>query len=158
MNRKKSREVTMKLLFESMIKGEDYKSILDDLRESNEKEDSTMELMGMKMEEDPEDTSLDQVDMGYVINMMKNIQENETMLDEKIKKYLKGWKINRISKVELAILRLCTYEILFEEDIPERVSINEAIELTKKYCDDKSKNYINAVLDNIAKEVKGELS
>lgn len=158
MNRKKSREVTMKLLFESMIKGEDYKSILDDLRESNEKEDSTMELMGIKMEEDPEDTSLDQVDMGYVINMMKNIQENETMLDEKIKKYLKGWKINRISKVELAILRLCTYEILFEEDIPERVSINEAIELTKKYCDDKSKNYINAVLDNIAKEVKGELS
>ncbi|KGK89048.1 transcription antitermination factor NusB [Clostridium sp. HMP27] len=158
MNRKKSREVTMKLLFESMIKGEDYKTILDDLRESNEKEESTMELMGMKMEEDPEDTSLDQVDMGYVINMMKNIQENEDMLDEKIKKYLKGWKINRISKVELAILRLCTYEILFEEDIPERVSINEAIELTKKYCDDKSKNYINAVLDNIAKEVKGELS
>ncbi|MBE6067907.1 MAG: transcription antitermination factor NusB [Clostridium lundense] len=158
MNRKKSREVTMKLLFESMIKGEDYKTILDDLRESNEKEDSTMELMGMKVEEDPEDTSLDQVDMGYVINMMKNIQENEEMLDEKIKKYLKGWKINRISKVELAILRLCTYEILFEEDIPERVSINEAIELTKKYCDDKSKNYINAVLDNIAKEVKGELS
>lgn len=158
MNRKKSREVTMKLLFESMIKGEDYKTILDDLRESNEKEESTMELMGMKMEEDPEDTSLDQVDMGYVINMMKNIQENEKMLDEKIKKYLKGWKINRISKVELAILRLCTYEILFEEDIPERVSINEAIELTKKYCDDKSKNYINAVLDNIAKEVKGELS
>ncbi|MBM7869207.1 N utilization substance protein B [Clostridium pascui] len=158
MNRKKSREVTMKLLFESMIKGEDYKTILDDLRESNEREDSTMELMGIKMEEDPEDTSLDQVDMGYVINMMKNIQENEAMLDEKIKKYLKGWKINRISKVELAILRLCTYEILFEEDIPERVSINEAIELTKKYCDDKSKNYINAVLDNIAKEVKGELS
>ncbi|WP_186430010.1 transcription antitermination factor NusB [Clostridium sp. BSD9I1] len=158
MNRKKSREVTMKLLFESMIKGEDYKTILDDLRESNEREDSTMELMGMKIEEDPEDTSLDQVDMGYVINMMKNIQENEDMLDEKIKKYLKGWKINRISKVELAILRLCTYEILFEEDIPERVSINEAIELTKKYCDDKSKNYINAVLDNIAKEVKGELS
>lgn len=158
MNRKKSREVTMKLLFESMIKGEDYKTILDDLRESNEREDSTMELMGIKIEEDPEDTSLDQVDMGYVINMMKNIQENEAMLDEKIKKYLKGWKINRISKVELAILRLCTYEILFEKDIPERVSINEAIELTKKYCDDKSKNYINAVLDNIAKEVKGELS
>lgn len=158
MNRKKSREVTMKLLFESMIKGEDYKAILDDLKESNEKEESTMELMGIKVEEDPEDTSLDQVDMGYVVNMMKNIQENEVMLDEKIKKYLKGWKINRISKVELAILRLCTYEILFEEDIPERVSINEAIELTKKYCDDKSKNYINAVLDNIAKEGKGELS
>jgi N utilization substance protein B len=117
-----------------------------------------MELLGIKREADPEDTSLEEVDMGYVVNMMKNIQENETMLDEKIKKYLKGWKINRISKVELAILRLCTYEILFEEDIPERVSINEAIELTKKYCDDKSKNYINAVLDNIAKEGKGELS
>lgn len=158
MNRKKSRETTMKLLFESMIKGEDYKTILDDLKESNEKEDSAMELLGIKREADPEDTSLEEVDMGYVVNMMKNIQENETMLDEKIKKYLKGWKINRISKVELAILRLCTYEILFEEDIPERVSINEAIELTKKYCDDKSKNYINAVLDNIAKEGKGELS
>lgn len=158
MNRKKSREVTMKLLFESMIKGEDYKTILDDLKESNEKEESIMELMGMKSEVDPEDTNLEQVDMGYVINMLKNIQENESVLDEKIKKYLKGWKINRISKVELAILRLCTYEILFEEDIPEKVSINEAIELTKKYCDHKSKNYINAVLDNIAKEVKGELS
>ncbi len=59
---------------------------------------------------------------------------------------MKNWKIERLSKVDLSILRLCTYELNFEEDIPSKVSINEAIELAKKYSGEKSATFINGVL------------
>lgn len=65
---------------------------------------------------------------------------------KKIKGNLKNWKIERLSKVDLSILRLCTYELKFEEDIPNRVSVNEAIELAKKYSGEKSATFINGVL------------
>lgn len=64
----------------------------------------------------------------------------------KNKRKFKNWKIERLSKVDLSILRLCTYELKFEEDIPNRVSVNEAIELAKKYSGEKSATFINGVL------------
>ncbi|MBC2396572.1 transcription antitermination factor NusB [Clostridium tetanomorphum] len=152
MNRTKTREVTMKLLFEMIIKKEEYINILEDLKEANKEEENVTELMGIEKEKDPESTDLDEVDMGYIIRLLKGIQDNEKKIDETIEKYLSNWKLNRLAKVDLAILRLATYEILFEENIPNKVSINEAVELAKKYGEDKSPAFINAVLDKIVKE------
>ncbi|PRR78798.1 hypothetical protein CLLI_13800 [Clostridium liquoris] len=152
MNRKKTREVAMKLLFEMIIKKENYMDIINNLKEINSEEETATEIMGIKKEKDPEDMDLDDIDMKYVIRILKGIQENEKLIDGKIEKYLSNWKLNRIAKVDLAILRLSTYEILFENEIPKNVSINEGIELAKKYGEDKSPAFINAVLDNIAKE------
>lgn len=152
MNRKKTREVAMKLLFEMIIKKENYMDIINNLKEINSEEETVTEIMGIKKEKDPENMDLDDIDMEYVIRILKGIQENEKLIDEKIEKYLSNWKLNRIAKVDLAILRLSTYEILFENEIPKNVSINEGIELAKKYGEDKSPAFINAVLDNIAKE------
>lgn len=152
MNRKKTREVTMKLLFEMMIKKENYLDIINNLREINNEEETATDIMGIKKEKDPENLDLEDVDMDYLLRILKGIQENEKELDVKIEKYLSNWKINRLAKVDLAILRLSTYEMLFEKDIPTNVSINEGIELAKKYGEDKSPAFINAVLDNIAKE------
>jgi N utilization substance protein B len=62
-----------------------------------------------------------------------------------------NWKLNRISKVNLSILRLGTYEIIYKEDIPGLVAVNEAIELSKLYTDANSVGFINSVLDKILK-------
>lgn len=69
-------------------------------------------------------------------------------IDEKISKNLKNWTIERINKVDLAILRLITYEIIFE-DLPLKVAINEAVELSKEYSDKNAYIFINGILKNI---------
>lgn len=72
-------------------------------------------------------------------------------IDEKISAASKGWSINRIGKVELAVLRLAVYEMLFDEDIPVGVAIDEAVEIAKKYGQDGSPAFVNGVLAAIAK-------
>lgn len=75
------------------------------------------------------------------------VQKEE--IDNKIKDNLKDWTMDRISKVDLSILRLALSEIIGMEDIPMTVSINEAVELAKKFSDDQSSKFINGVLGNI---------
>ncbi len=79
---------------------------------------------------------------------------NLTVIDECIEKSLVGWKSSRLSIVSKAILRLAVYELMFLPDIPAKVSINEAIELSKKYDDDKAYMLVNGVL-NAAAEMLG---
>ena len=89
----------------------------------------------------------------YAINCAKGIKEHQKIIDEKIASNLKsGWKINRISKVSLAIMRVAIYEMLYLEDIPVSVSINEAVELSKKYTVEDDAAFINGVLGAVAKE------
>ncbi|MBU5482941.1 transcription antitermination factor NusB [Clostridium sp. MSJ-11] len=152
MNRKKTRELAMKLLFEMIIKKETYLEVIQNLKEANIEEEKDIDLMEEKAEIDPENWDLEDIDIQYLTKVLKGIEENKENLDKKIEANLKNWKISRLAKVDLAILRLSTYEILFEENIPIKVSINEGVELAKKYGEDKSSAFINAVLDNIAKE------
>lgn len=72
--------------------------------------------------------------------------ELDALIDEKST----GWKTNRMAKVDLAIIRLAVYEIKFEDDIPTKVSINEAVELAKKYGADESGVFVNGVLAKFA--------
>lgn len=88
----------------------------------------------------------------YVKNVFFGSYENREKLDEVMDKHLKGWKKERVSPVSMAILRVGCYEIMFLEDIPSKVSINEAIELSKKYDDEKSYSFINGVLNAVAVE------
>ena len=78
--------------------------------------------------------------------------KNEESIDEYIKKYAKGWEFNRISKVDLSILRLSIFEILFREDIPYNVSVNEAVEIAKKYSSDGAGAFVNGILSNFSKQ------
>ncbi|ACA55571.1 transcription antitermination factor NusB [Clostridium botulinum] len=137
MNRRKSREVAMRLLFQTTLNGENLEEALENLKDVRESEDK---------EKDYESVDLKDVDIDYVKRIIKGIEKNKEEIDGKIKGNLKNWKIERLSKVDLSILRLCTYELKFEEDIPKRVSVNEAIELAKKYSGEKSATFINGVL------------
>lgn len=85
-------------------------------------------------------------DAEYFKKVTTKCYDNLAVIDEKISAHLKDWTVDRISKVNLSILRLAVCEILFFEDIPYQVSINEAIEIAKKFGDDDSPAFINGVL------------
>lgn len=90
----------------------------------------------------------------YARSIALGVEEKKDNLDELIEKYSKGWKVKRLPKVNLAILRLAAYEILFVDDVPESVAINEAVELAKKYSGESDYSFINGVLGAL---VKGEV-
>ena len=86
----------------------------------------------------------------YVKDVFFGVVERRKEIDELLLPNLVGWKKNRVSPVSRAILALSTYEMLAREDIPAKVSINEAIELSKKYDDEKSYLFVNGVLNAVA--------
>ena len=89
-----------------------------------------------------------EIDNKYVRDVVNGVLENIEDIDKVIDKYLENWNLNRLGKTDKAILRLGTYELLYF-DTPDVVAINEAVELAKKYSDDKVVKLINAVLDKI---------
>lgn len=89
----------------------------------------------------------------YITNAINGIEEHQEEILKDIETNLKEeWKLSRISKMDLTILKLAIYEIKFT-DVPYKVSINEAVELAKKYGEDKSKNFVNGILASIVKEM-----
>lgn len=152
MNRKKSRELAMKLLFQMTINKEDSNKVIESIKESLKESEEIEEIEEIE-ENTKEDTNLKDIDMDYLIRVLQGVEKNKDLIDSKIQNYLKKWKIDRISKIDITILRICTYEFLYEDDIPKNVSINEAVELAKTYGEDKSANFINGVLGNMINNV-----
>lgn len=89
-------------------------------------------------------------DIVYIRDKYQAIHEKIQMIDLMIDEKSKGWKTNRMGKVELTILRLAVYEMVFDQDVPVTVAINEAVELAKKYGGDETPAFINGVLAKIA--------
>ncbi|MBQ6379987.1 MAG: transcription antitermination factor NusB [Clostridia bacterium] len=87
----------------------------------------------------------------YTAALLSGVKENKEQLDAEITAKLKNWKLSRIPKTTLAILRIGTYEILFCEDVPDSVAINEAVELAKRFGSEKDYAFVNGVLGNIAR-------
>lgn len=88
----------------------------------------------------------------YIRKIIKGIKENEVEIEKNIKDKLKPeWPLERISKVNIALLKLAIYEMLYA-DVPYKVAINEVVELAKKYGDNNSAPFINGVLANVVKE------
>ncbi|MBQ7390637.1 MAG: transcription antitermination factor NusB [Clostridia bacterium] len=131
MKRKTARENAFILLFEKAIKV-----------------DETFEEIFTKA---TEERSLE-VDE-YVKKIFFGNAENEKIIDMKIDECLLGWKKERVSFVAKAILKLATYELMFMDDIPVKVSINEAIELSKKFDDDNAYVFVNGVLNKVAESI-----
>ena len=94
-----------------------------------------------------------QDDFEYFESTVKGIISNRDSLDESISKYLKNWTLDRIPKLDKAILETAVYEISSNDDIPTGVAINEAVRLAKKYGTDDSYSYINGVLSSYEKNL-----
>lgn len=82
--------------------------------------------------------------------------ENLDEIDSKIEEKAKGWTVDRIAKAELTVLRLGVFEILYVENVPNKVAINEAVELAKSYGGDKASGFVNGILASVVRELPEE--
>ena len=98
-------------------------------------------------EELPEATGKEQE---YILNKYRAIVDKKEEIDTLLNEVTEGWKTSRMNRVDLTILRLATYEIKWDEDIPTGVAINEAVELAKKYSSDDGPSFVNGVLAKVA--------
>ena len=133
MGRRQAREGTMKLLYQMEIN-----------------EDFSDEALSLFLE----NFTFDRNETEYIDDAIGVIKENILEIDDTIRKYLDSWEINRIAKIDLSILRIAIYEILYRKDIPVEVSINEAIESSKKYSNEDSFRFINGVLGGVVRSIE----
>lgn len=94
---------------------------------------------------------IEDFDADYLNKTMDDMIGNLKVIDNYIIENSKGWKINRIAKVDLAILRVALSEILYNASIPQSVSINEAVEISKKYSNEDSHKFINGILGTVVR-------
>ncbi len=134
MSRKVAREVAFKTIFSLNFQGEEV---------------NPEEIIKSEIQEAGQKLDISKTDMTYIQEVCHGVFEKVNELDEKINNSLKSWKMERISKTDLAILRLAIYEILYRSDIPHKVSVNEAVELAKAFSDASSPSFINGVLASI---------
>lgn len=90
------------------------------------------------------------LDVDYIKDILNQWISHKEDIENQIVTHLQGWKVDRIAKIDLSILRLGITEMMYDESIPKKVSINEAVNLAKKYVDEKSGKFINGVLSNFA--------
>lgn len=132
MNRSKARDMAFKYLYQAEVQKENNENIVNIFIENNEIADTEAKE--------------------YILNIAKGVEKNREVITLEIEKNLKqDWKIDRISKVTLAILKLAVYEIKYAK-IPFKVAINEAVELAKKYGEDTAPQFVNGILASIVKE------
>ncbi len=131
LSRREAREILLTLLFESEFRlDEDYREIY-----AISSEDRLI----------PEDS--------YIKDAYYKIFENREEIDTLIGKHANGWKTSRLSKLSRSVLRLGVYEMLYDEDIPFSVTINEAVELTKKFDEPRARSFVNGVLNAVKDEL-----
>ena len=128
MTRREERELAFAICFERCVTGESVENIIESAKLVRE-----IEV--------PE----------FASKTAFGVESHETDIDEVIKKYIRSWEISRISKTALSILRLSVYEILFNDEVPDSVSANEAVELAKLYGDSDDAPFINGVLSSVIK-------
>ncbi len=96
---------------------------------------------------------------GFAWELVAGIWSNEKDLDALIAQYSHNWRINRMGRIELTILRMAMYEMLYREDIPAKVAINEALELSRQYGEESARSFLNGILDATAKALEsGEIT
>ena len=132
MTRKIARENTFLLLFEGACKNDET---------PEEIFNKAVEIRDLEVDE-------------FVKSVFFGTYANIQIIDETIERNIKGWKKERISPVSLAVLRLASYEMLFVEDIPAKVSINEAVELSKTFDDEKARPFVNGILNSVKKALE----
>jgi N utilization substance protein B len=133
MKRRRSREYALQILFQLELTGGKLSDeMLSDFWEGNKEDDETRE---------------------FAYTIVKTTQENLDAIDEAIKKAAEHWSLKRMAAIDRNILRAATCELLYRTDIPSTVTINEAIEVAKKYSSEDSAPFINGILDKIAREI-----
>ena len=129
--RTQARECTLKLLYQWDITGKSVDIIWDEFKQSGEVKDDEI--------------------LAFTKRLVLGVGEHLEVIDAKISKYATNWQFNRMAVIDRNILRLGVFELKFTKDIPPKVTINEAVELAKRYGDVESSKFVNGILDKIHK-------
>ena len=129
------------------------------------REKAFMLLYQMEMRKDDEEAQLEAfvelydvagADRQYMTILVRGVRNNRDLLDARFVPLLKRWSKDRLPKIDLVILRVALYEMIFNSDVPHNVAISEAVLLCRKYTGDESRSYINAVLGRISQDMAGK--
>ena len=147
MSRKTARELALHIIFEMDFTGESCDTLLEKQLDA----DHFTDLAG---EDRLYQTFPDERDAAYIRRVASGVGSHLAELDTYIERYSVGWKFGRISRIVACIMRLSMYEILYMPDVPDSVSINEAVELAKRYDTPEAASFINGILGTfVRKEV-----
>lgn len=142
MTRRQLRESIFKLLFRIEFVSRE---------ECIEQQELQMEeLMELNQQEEDMLPAATQEEQTEIHEKLEAVFSHLDEIDQIIASHSEGWNLNRIGKAELSILRLAVYEMKYDDTIPEKVAINEAVELSKIYCSEEAKGFVNAVLGKMA--------
>ncbi len=144
MTRSNAREIAVHLVFEQGFSGQSTDELLDQVLKR-----PVFELIG---QEEPLYAQFPNVGQReYISTLVRGVDAHRGELDGYISKYAIGWNISRIPRVVVAILRVCMYEILYMQDIPNAATINEAVELTKHYEEQELAAFVNGILGSFVR-------
>ncbi|MDD2574140.1 MAG: transcription antitermination factor NusB [Firmicutes bacterium] len=131
MSRKRARELAVQFLFQMEVRKEDHVGLMEDFLEDYPMQEEDMRFFRENIE-----------------GTVKNLRDIDILISGK----LKNWTLERLPGVDLAVLRNALYEIMYRDDIPIKVSINEAVDLAKKFSDSESGVFVNGILGNLVRE------
>jgi len=147
MSRRLLRQSAFKIIFSFHFNDDDIEEIFKEISE-----EPNIFLIQEEDEHIPFN-ELNEKEKKFFYDLVKGTLENVEKIDDMIKSNLKSWTMDRIAKVDLTILRMAIYELLYSEDVPYSVAINEAIELGKVFGTDDSGSFINGVLGKVQREI-----
>ena len=134
--RTRAREFALQILYQIDITGNSLKDILDTFWKYPEEQDAEPAIQD------------------FAASLVKGVIDNLGPIDQKITRYATNWQLKRMAVVDRNILRLASFEIMFLSDIPAKVSINEAVDLAKKFSTEEAGKFVNGILDKIKTEKK----
>ncbi|MCI8915812.1 MAG: transcription antitermination factor NusB [Oscillospiraceae bacterium] len=144
MNRSTAREIAVHFAFELAFSAERAEELLE--------RELTPESFAQRAADEPMYAEFPQEgELSYITRLVRGVGGHGAELDGYIAKYAKGWKFSRIDRVASAIMRVTMYEILYMPEIPNKVAINEAVEIAKRYLEDDLVKFINGILGSFVR-------
>ncbi|RKP57165.1 transcription antitermination factor NusB [Cohnella endophytica] len=145
MKRRLAREIAVQSLYQVEMNGvtgdEAVNMVMDEARQENEIGTDVAELANID---------------AFTRELVHGVQEKQELIDQKLVVYLTGWQVDRLSRVDRQILRLAAYEMMFRQEVPPKVVINEAIELAKHFGLEENGKFVNGVLGRMLREREEE--
>jgi transcription antitermination protein NusB len=144
MKRRVAREIALQSLYQIEMNHvspmEAITSVIDEAENDNESE---LEVADEKLSPD------------YIFELVEGTFTNKKEIDIMLEEYLKGWQMDRLSRIDREVLRLAVYEMVYRDDVPPKVVVNEAIELSKHFGTEESGKFVNGVLGKMIRELAG---
>ena len=144
MKRSAAREVAIRLCYSAELAELETSAFISDFFAEDH-------YVTLSAEDELFSTRPDEVQMNYINKLVDLVFAHKEELDSKIEQFSKGWSLKRISKISLAILRCALCEIIYFDDVPEKVAINEAVNVAKKYEEPETVSFINGVLGSFVR-------